>query len=139
MKWPLLFLTLLLAGAGAALAQHGTAESGYYPEGYHGDVWTGVVVSANEQTREITLSYSKGEKTETFVGIPEKDYVVHEHGGSVRPLRMSDIPVGRTIKVWYIPTTKKVDGKKLTENTIIQIDIAANAHKRTTTFMAFTR
>lgn len=137
MKRFLLILAVVLSGAGSALAQHATADRGYYPQNYNGDVWMGVVVSTNEQTHEITLSFTKGSKTETFVGVPEKDYSVHERNGPVRPLKMSDIPVGRTIKVWYIPETRKVDGKKSTVNTIILIDVAANAHKGQTYFMAF--
>lgn len=101
MKTLFLFTMALLGMARPALAQHGTAGNGYYPPGYSGDTWTGVVVSASEQTGEITLSYAdpKKGKTETFVGVPEQGYMVHEHGGAMRPLRLSDIRVGRTIKV----------------------------------------
>jgi hypothetical protein len=91
----------------AALGQHGTAENGYYPSVYQGDTWTGVVVSASERTGEITLSYTKGGKSQTFVGVPEAGYLVHEHSGATRPLKMSDIPVGKIIKVWYMEETKK--------------------------------
>jgi hypothetical protein len=91
----------------AALGQHGTAENGYYPSVYQGDTWTGVVVSASERTGEITLSYTKGGKSQTFVGVPEAGYLVHEHSGGTRPLKMSDIPVGKIIKVWYMEETKK--------------------------------
>jgi hypothetical protein len=93
--------------ASAAFGQHGTAENGYYPPGYQGDTWTGVVVSASEQTDEITLSYTKGGKSQTFIGAPEAGYLVHEHTGATRPLKMSDIPVGKIIKVWYMEETKK--------------------------------
>ena len=137
MKRCLQFLVLLLLGTGSVFAQRGTAENGYYPQGYSGAIWVGVVVSANEQTREITLSYTKGGKTETFVGVPEKDYMVHERNGPIRPLRMSNIPVGRILKVWYMEEEKKVDGKKVKVNTIILMDAVANAHKRQTFFMAF--
>src|SRR5580693_5093046 len=66
MKRTLYFLILLLTLASSALAQHGTAENGYYPPGYNGDTWTGAILSANEQTSEITLSYTKGGKSQTF-------------------------------------------------------------------------
>lgn len=122
-----------------AFAQHGTAGNGYYPPGYTGDTWTGAVVSSNEQTHEITLSYTnpKSGKTETFVGIPERGYLVHEHGGVTRPLKMSDVPVGRTVKVWYETDTKKINRKKTTINTIFQISVAANAQSHRWQFMAF--
>jgi hypothetical protein len=123
--------------ASAALGQHGTAENGYYPPGYQGDTWTGVVVSASEQTDEITLSYTKGGKSQTFIGAPEAGYLVHEHTGATRPLKMSDIPVGKIIKVWYMEETKKVGGSKVKVNTIFLIDAVANAKAGRTDFKGF--
>ena len=105
--------------ASAALGQHGTAENGYYPAGYRGDTWTGVVVSASEQTGEITLSYTKGGKSQTFVGVPEAGYLVHEHSGATRPLKMSDIQVGKIITVWYLEETTKVGGGKVKVNNLL--------------------
>ncbi|HEV2315020.1 MAG TPA: hypothetical protein VGR94_06925 [Candidatus Acidoferrales bacterium] len=132
-------VTLLLGIAGSAFAQHGTAGNGYYPPGYTGNTWTGQVVSANEQTREITLSYTnpKNGKSQTFIGIPADGYLVHEHEGATRPLRMSDIHVGSTIKVWYLTSTGKVDGKNEKVNVIFQISTAANANRKYLSFMAF--
>jgi len=132
------FLPLaLFVFVSAAFGQHGTAENGYYPSGYQGDTWTGVVVSASEQTREITLSYTKRGKSQTFIGIPEAGYLVHEHSGATRPLKMSDIPVGKIIKVWYMEETKKVGGSKVKVNTIFLIDTVANAKAGQTYFKAF--
>ena len=132
------FLPLaLFVFASAAFGQHGTAENGYYPSGYQGDTWTGVVVSASEQTGEITLSYTKGGKSQTFVGVPETGYLVHEHSGATRPLKMSDIPVGKIITVWYLEETKKVGGGKVKVNTIFLIDAIANAKTSRVYFKAF--
>ena len=132
------FLPLaLVVFASAAFGQHGTAENGYYPSEYQGDTWTGVVVSASEQTGEITLSYTKGGKSQTFVGVPEAGYLVHEHSGATRPLKMSDIPVGKIIKVCYMEETKKVGGSKVKANTIFLIDSVANAKAGRTYFKAF--
>ena len=132
------FLPLaLFVFANAAFGQHGTAENGYYPPAYQGDTWTGVVVSASEQTGEITLSYSKGGKSQTFVGIPEAGYLVHEHSGTTRPLRMSDVSVGKIITVWYIEETKKAGSGKVKVNTIILIDALANAKASRVYFKAF--
>jgi hypothetical protein len=134
----LYFLPLtLFIFASAAFGQHGTAEIGYYPAGYQGDTWTGVVVSASEQTGEITLSYAKGGKSQTFVGVPEAGYLVHEHTGTTRPLKISDIPVGKVIKVWYIEETKKIGGGKVKINTIFLIDALANAMHNRVYFKAF--
>lgn len=132
------FLPLaLFVFASTAFSQHGTAENGYFPSAYHGDTWTGVVVSASEQTGEITLSYAKGGKSQTFVGVPEVGYLVHEHSGATRPLKMSDIPVGKAIKVWYMEETKKVGGSKVKVNTIFLIDAIANAKAGQTYFKVF--
>jgi len=133
----LLALVAFLICAFPASAQHGTASSGYYPAGYQGDTWTGIVASVNPNSLEITLQYANGKKTQTFVGVPEQGYLVHQHDGKDRPLSAVDVPVGRKIMVWYIPETKKIDGKKVKVNTIILIDIAANAMAGDKHFMAF--
>lgn len=130
-------LIALFASASSAFAQHGTADNGYYPPAYAGDTWTGVVVSANEQNREITLSYTKNGKSQTFIGVPEDGYLVHERNGATRPLKMSDVPIGRTIKVWYMSETKKVDGHQVKVNTIFLIDAIANAKVSRMDFKAF--
>lgn len=130
-------LIALFAFASSAFAQHGTADNGYYPPAYAGDTWTGVVVSANEQNREITLSYTKNGKSQTFIGVPEDGYLVHERNGPTRPLKMSDVLIGRTIKVWYMSETKKVDGHKVKVNTIFLIDAIANAKVSRMDFKAF--
>lgn len=130
-------LIAVLVLASSASAQHGTAENGYYPSGYQGDTWTGEVVAVNEQTHEITLTYAKKGKAQTFVGVPEDGYLVHEHNGPTRPLKMSDIPVGRTVKVWYMPGTKKIDGQKVKVNSIFLIDAVANAKPGRADFKAF--
>jgi len=94
-------------------------------------------MSASEQTGEITLSYTKGGKSQTFIGAPEAGYLVNEHTGATRPLKMSDIPVGKIIKVWYMEETKKVGGSKVKVNTIFLIDAVANAKAGRTDFKGF--
>jgi len=136
MKIAAAFLGILLIG-GAVYAQHGTAPNGYYPAGYTGNTWTGVVSNVNEATGEFTLTYTKGNKTETFVGVPEEGYVVAPKGGSERPLKLSDIHVGRTMTVFYNVLTNKVDGKKVTVNSVININSIPNNKKEMTHFTAF--
>lgn len=127
----------LLVFASSAFAQHGRAGNGYYPPGYDGDTWSGQVVSVNEQTREITLSYTKNGKSQMFVGVPEDDYLVKEHKGPTRPLKMTDISIGKTIKVWYMPEMKSVRGRKVKVNAIFLIDAIGNAKISQTEFKAF--
>jgi hypothetical protein len=129
------FGILLLVSA--VSAQHGSATNGYYPDTYAGDTWTGVVTSINDSTGEFTLTYTKGNKTETFVGIPENGYVVAPKNKPERPLKPSDIHVGTTVTVEYIPETKKIDGKKVTANTVININSIPNNIRRPMRFKAF--
>jgi hypothetical protein len=130
------FLGILLIG-GAAFAQQGTAPNGNYPAGYTGNTWTGVVSNVNEATGEFTLTFTKGSKTETFVGVPEKEYLVAPKDGPERPLKLSDIHVGRTLTVFYTLETKKVDGKKVTFNSVFYINSIPNNRKVMTYFKAF--
>jgi hypothetical protein len=104
---------LLLAFCSVASAQHGTAPNGYYPPGYVGDTWTGTVTSVNDEAREITLTYTKGDKTETFTGILQAGYKVKLKDGTSKELKPSSIPIGARLIVYYTPQTKKQDGKKV--------------------------
>jgi hypothetical protein len=136
MKIAMVFLGILLVG-GTVSAQHGTAPNGYYPAGYSGNTWTGTVSNVNEATGEFTLTFTKGSKTETFVGIPEEGYVVAPKDGPERPLKITDIHVGRTLTVFYNVVTNKVDGKKVTVNSVINVNSIPNNRKEMTHFTAF--
>lgn len=61
-------LGILICTTGAR-PQRGTAENGYYPPGYAGDTFTGVVTAADDASRSITLTYTdpKGRKSDTLV------------------------------------------------------------------------
>ena len=102
----------LLLAIVAASAQHGSAPPGYYPMGYAGDTFTGTITAVNPDTRELTLTYSKGEKTENFVGVLKPGYRVNGPNGKPMELQMSDIPVGVKVTAYYMAKSRKVDGKK---------------------------
>jgi hypothetical protein len=103
-------------------AQKGTAESDYYPMGYNGDTWTGEVTATDDGKREITLSYKKKDKEETFTGVLEEGYAVKMKDGSMHKLKVSEIPTGTRIKVYYMTQTKKdASGSKIKFNQIIKI------------------
>jgi hypothetical protein len=105
-----------------AQAQKGTAESDYYPMGYNGDTWTGEVTATDGNKREITLIYKKKDKEETFVGVLEEGYAVKMKDGSMHVLKVSEIPAGMRIKVYYMSKTKKdASGVKTKFNQIIKI------------------
>jgi hypothetical protein len=128
---------LLFATCPAVSAQHGTAEDGYYPDHYSGDTWTGIVASVSDNTREVTLTFTRGAKTESFVGILEKGYLAKPVKGAGRELNPSDLRLGIKIKVYYHVETKKVQDKKIKINRIFLIEGIPNLAGRRLQFKAF--
>ena len=128
MKRILLATLILITIFGVARAQHGTAPNGYYPMGYHGDIWTGEVTAVNAANREITLTYVKGEKRESFRrriagGLQgQKD-------GSDHELKVSEIPIGARVTVYYLAKSRKVEGKKTNFYEIFRLTTAPRASK----------
>lgn len=102
-------------------AQHGTAKSGYYPANFFGDTWSGKLESVNDTTREMTLSYTKGHKTKKFVGVVESGYIAHTSDGQDVPLKLSLIPLGMHLTVYYTTETEKKQGKKVKVHAIFKI------------------
>lgn len=93
-------------------AQHGEAEPGYYPKSYVGDTWQGNVTAADDQAKTITLTYTKGSKSETLVvGLASGLSVTYSDGTS-KELKPSDIPIGAMAYAYYTNYSEKVDGKK---------------------------
>jgi hypothetical protein len=105
----MVFLATLCAGIDG---QHGSAPPGYYPVGYSGDIWTGEIVSTDDVTREITLTYTNGKKSETFTGILKENYQVKMRDGSMKELKPSGIPKGSRITIFYQAKTRKLNGNK---------------------------
>ncbi len=103
---------LLFLLAGDLRAQHGTAPNGYFPMGYAGDTWTGEVSAVNDDNREITLVYKSGKTTEAFVGVLQQGYKVKLKDGSLAELKVSTIPTGTRLRVYYMAKSRKVNGKK---------------------------
>jgi hypothetical protein len=79
-----------------------------------GDAFQGVVVSSNETTREITISYTDTDKnkTETSVGVLKPGYQMKMRDGTRRELQMSEIKPGLRIRVFYKNTSADVAGTK---------------------------
>jgi hypothetical protein len=115
----LLFLTMFCV---CVFGQHGTAPDGYYPIGYSMDTWTGEVVSTNDATREITLDYANGKKSEAFTGVLVDHFKVKMKDGSLKELNPSGIPNGARITVFYQAKTKKINGNKEKYYEIFQIN-----------------
>jgi hypothetical protein len=102
-------------------AQHGTSENGYWPMGYNGDTWTGVVSATNDETREITLTYMKRDKIQTFVGVLEVGYKVKSNDGTPHELKVSEIPQGTRLKVYYMERDRKIEGRKVKFHEIFRL------------------
>lgn len=117
----ILVLVLTLVCSAIAVAQKGTAEPGSYPMNYSGDTWTGEVTATNDDTREIFLTYRKKDKEESFIGVLEQGYRVKMKDGSYHELKVSEIPVGTRIKVYYMRKDEKVGGEKKKINQIFQL------------------
>ena len=122
MKRTVLATVFLMTFCISVFGQHGSAPSGYYPQGYSGDTWTGEVVSTDDTTREITLTYTNGKKSETFTGVLKDNFQVQLKDGSMKELKPSGIPKGARILVFYQAKTKKVDGNKVKYYEIFQIN-----------------
>lgn len=93
-------------------AQHGTAANGYFPLGYAGDTWSGEVSAVNDASREITLVFNNSKKIETFVGVLQQGYKVKLKDGSLAELKVSTIPIGTRLTVYYMAKGRKVNGQK---------------------------
>lgn len=112
-----------LFGTVETKAQHGSAGNGYYPPGYSGDTWTGVVSTTDDATRAVTLVYSSKKKTETFTGVMQEGCCkVKMSDGTVQELRPSQLSPGRRVMVYYLSKTTKAEGKKTTVNEIFKVD-----------------
>src|SRR5271157_2835038 len=113
MKRSVFALCLVLILVARSLAQHGTAPNDYYPPGYSGDTWSGEVISTNDDTREITLTYTKGTKTETFTGVLQEGYKIKLKDGTPHELKPSEISKGTHLTIFYMQKTRKDEGKKI--------------------------
>jgi len=128
---------LILCASCSSYGQHGTAENGYFPAKYMGDIWTGVLTAADDDTREITLTYTNGVKTESFVGVLEKGYLAKPSSGPERELKPSNLPKGIKLTVFYYTDTEKVQGKKVQVHTVFLIKGIPNLRETPTRFKAF--
>ena len=88
-----------------------------------GRTFAGEVVSSNETTREITITYTDKDnnKTETFVGVLKPGYQQKLRDGTMRELQMSEIKPGVRVKVLYQEKSENVAGRKVKFSQIIDI------------------
>jgi hypothetical protein len=93
-------------------AQYGSAPNNYYPVGYHGATFTGTIAQTNNET--ITLTYTHGNKTDTFEG-----YVAAPC--NLPSSRTTIVKKGAVITVFYEVETIKINGQKQKKNRILAI------------------
>jgi hypothetical protein len=67
----------------------------------------------------------------------EKGYLVEFKDGSIKPLKVSKIPVGMKLTVFYEQRTKKVNGKKVHYNLIIDMVPLVNRKKEYRVFRGY--
>jgi hypothetical protein len=121
MKRLLVITSLLFVCAATAMAQKGIAEPDYYPSGYSGDTWTGEVTASSEDTREFTLTYKRGDKEQTFIGVLPKGYTVKTKDGKDYEVKMNDL-MGMRVKAYYMTkSTKDANGAKAKINEVFKI------------------
>jgi hypothetical protein len=120
------FAVCVFLVAGTLRAQHGTAPNGYFPMGYNGDTWTGQVSAVNDDNHEITLVYNGSKKVETFVGVLQQRYKVKLKDGSPAELKVSMLPIGTRLRVYYTAKDRKVNGHKEKFNEIFRMDFPPN-------------
>ena len=130
MKRALGALSLVCLSSLPLRAQYGSAPNGYYPPGYTGSIFTGSLESAAADTQEMTLVYTKGNKTERFVGRLESACGWKDKDGTAHSFKASDIPKGTILTAFYNKTTKKSDGQKTTEVSVFAISYVELNGKR---------
>lgn len=111
--------TSFLLFASVATAQYGTAPNNVYPDKYNGSIFTGIVAQTKDD--QITLTYAKTDKTETFIGRLEAPCAVPRADNSNRRMNASDIPRGTVMTAFFNSDSRKVNGQKIKENLILAI------------------
>ena len=87
-----------------------------------GETVKGVVATANETTREITLAYPDKDKTQTFTAVLESGYKQKLRDGTFRELAISELKSGLRVRVFYKQKTEMVNGRKVKVASINRID-----------------
>lgn len=108
---------IVIALASAATAQYGTAPNNYYPDKYNGSTFSGVVTETTDD--ELTLTYTKGDKTDTFTGRFEAACSVPSTKGI--GMMPHNIPSGTVMTAFFNRDTKKMGERKVKENVILAI------------------
>jgi hypothetical protein len=130
MRKSLLIVTVIGFFSASLEAQHGTAPNGYYPQTFQGSIFTGSLELGAADTQEIALIYTKGSKSERFVGRFESMCGWKNKDGTAHSFKASDIPKGTILTAFYNATKKESAGQKITENSVFAISYVEVNGKR---------
>lgn len=95
-------------------AQHGTSAEGL-------DTWTGQISALDPEKQEITLTDTK--KGKSIVAVLAKEEV--KQGDKAHGIQMSDLAVGQIVRFTYMKMDYKENGKKISRNLIVNIEIVS--------------
>jgi hypothetical protein len=118
-QWEAFHATSCCVFAVSAMAQYGTAPTGYYPDKYTGSTFAGVVTDTRDD--QLPLSNTKGNKNAIFAGKFETPCLVPSVDKNSHGMFVSDIPLGTVMTVYFMTNTKKVEDQKIKENLILAI------------------
>lgn len=127
---PSVALCVCFASSGSlAVPQHGTAAPGFYPLGYAGDTFTGVVTATDDTSRLITLTYTnpRNGKSESLAAYLKEEAKARWSDGTMHPLKPSDFKAGTHLKIWYLERQQKINGQKVRINTIWDFKIVSGS------------
>ena len=113
--------------AAPAMAQHATAPAGYYPAAYAGDMFTGVVTSADKKTSQLALLYAGGKTAERFVGLLPQPFTARGSNGAMLEVTPAIFRRGMEVTVYYMPQEQSQGGAKVTVNEIFLIKVGKTA------------
>jgi len=120
----------------SAWAQHGKAPTGWYPQSLKGHTFTGVLQSVNESAQRFRLEYMAAVyKTEVFIGTLAKGDTTPFPNGTTRPLKVSDLPIGATLTVYYMGEAKSTGWRPV--HKVFLIEGYPNVNVGNTSFMTF--
>jgi hypothetical protein len=112
-------LSLTFFSPRLASAQYGSSPSGYYPPGYSGSTFTGVVTETSDD--QIVMTQDHKGKIEQFTGHLEMGCAVPRRDGSSHKMTASEFPRSIQLTVFFMTATKSVEGKKVKYNQLIGV------------------
>ena len=112
----LLVIAILTLPLAALHAQHGTSAEGL-------DTWTGQISALDPEKQEITLTDTTKKGGKSIVASLPKEEV--KQGDKAHGIQMSNLAVGQIVRFTYMKMDYKENGKKISRNLIVNIEIVS--------------